>query len=218
MGTEEDFAAVWPTLAPAARRCLELAHQAWRAGGLPVGAVLTDADGAVVAEGRNRVYDAPGGTDPLQGTPLAHAELNALARARTPWDLATHTLWSSHRPCAMCTAAASFAGVGTVRYLAADPWAEAVGHRGDPAAVLNGPAEERWVAVVAGALFLADTVRVAGPGHRTVRAALATDPPTARLALDLATHPALRRLATTTPDLPTLLTHLWPRITEATTS
>ncbi|MFJ2576077.1 deaminase [Kitasatospora aureofaciens] len=84
--------------------------------------MLTDAAGAIVTQGRNRAYDPPGGPDPLQGTPPAHAELNALARARTGWDLATHTLWSSHRPCAMCAAAAAFTGVGTVRYLADDPW------------------------------------------------------------------------------------------------
>ncbi|WP_406200200.1 deaminase [Kitasatospora sp. NBC_01560] len=107
MGTAETFESAWVALAPAARRCLELAHRSWCDGGLPVGAVLTDAGGAIVAEGRNRAYDPPGGADLLQGTPLAHAELNALAAARTGWDLAVHTLWSSHEPCGMCAAAAS---------------------------------------------------------------------------------------------------------------
>lgn len=79
----EEFTAAWQRLAPAARRCLELAHRCLRDGGLAVGAVLTDEAGAVVAEGRNRAYDPRGGDDVLQGTPLAHAEMNALARART---------------------------------------------------------------------------------------------------------------------------------------
>ncbi|MFJ9607804.1 deaminase [Kitasatospora sp. NPDC101176] len=210
METSGGFAAAWPALAPAARRCLELAHQAWRAGGLPVGAVLTDAAGAIVAEGRNRAYDAGGSADSLRGTPLAHAELNALAAARTAWDLTTHTLWSSHRPCAMCAAAAAFTGVGTVRYLAADPWAESVGHRPAETVRTLGPAPEGWPGAVATALFLADTVRRAGPGHRTVRAALRADPATARLAVDLAADPALR-----SADLPALLAALWPRITAA---
>lgn len=46
------------------------------AGGLAVGAVLTDERAEIVAEGRNRAYDPPGGRDILQGSPLAHAELN----------------------------------------------------------------------------------------------------------------------------------------------
>ncbi|MFJ9946764.1 deaminase [Kitasatospora sp. NPDC091207] len=127
MANTDGFDASWAALAPGARRCPEPAHRAWLDGGLPVGAVLTDADGVIVAEGRNRAYDPPGGTDPLHGTPLAHAELNALAR--TGWDLAVHTLWSSHQPCGMCAAAAGFTGVGVVRFLAPDPWAVGGGRR-----------------------------------------------------------------------------------------
>jgi putative NADH-flavin reductase len=51
-----------------------------RLGGLPVGAVVMGSGGEVVAEGRNRAYDPPGGDDRLQGSPIAHAEMNALAR------------------------------------------------------------------------------------------------------------------------------------------
>lgn len=36
--------------------------------------------GDVLAEGRNRAYDPPGGDDPLQGNPIADAEMNGLAR------------------------------------------------------------------------------------------------------------------------------------------
>ena len=36
--------------------CLSLAWEAYGAGTIPVGAALVDAEGAVVAEGRNRVY------------------------------------------------------------------------------------------------------------------------------------------------------------------
>ena len=90
-------------------------------GGLPVGAVLVE-DGKVVAEGRNRAYDpGGGGSDVLRGTPPAHAELNALAAVRTEQELAPCTLWSSHQPCSMCAAAATFTGVGRVRYVAPDP-------------------------------------------------------------------------------------------------
>ena len=62
---------------------VELAHLTLLAGGLAVGSVITDGDGRIVAEGRNRAYDPVTGTDPLEGTPLAHAEMNALAGWRS---------------------------------------------------------------------------------------------------------------------------------------
>lgn len=52
-------------------RCLELAHESFLAGGLPVGSVITDGQGERVGEGRNRAYDPAGGTDRLQRTPIA---------------------------------------------------------------------------------------------------------------------------------------------------
>ncbi|MFB7615150.1 nucleoside deaminase [Kitasatospora sp. NPDC056181] len=225
MGTTDSFETAWAALVPAARRCLELAHRSWLDGGLPVGAVLTGADGTVVAEGRNRAYDPPGGAEPLQGTPLAHAELNALAVARTGWDLAAHTLWSSHEPCGMCAAAAAFTGVGAVRHLAPDPWAVASGHSDAPVPApgrsgssgLSRPSGPRWAGVAANLLFLADAVRAGGPGHRTVRTALAADPLTTRLALDVVADVAAGRPASAA-DLPALLAPLWPRIVEAATA
>ncbi|MGV9268933.1 nucleoside deaminase [Kitasatospora sp. NPDC003701] len=217
MGSTGGFDASWAALAPAARRCLEPAHRSWLDGGLPVGAVLADADGVIVTEGRNRAHDPPGGADPLQGAPLAHAELNALARARTPWDLAVHTLWSSHQPCGMCAAALAFTGVGTVRYLAPDPWAVGAGRGAEVATA--GPG---WAEVVANLLFLADAVRVGGPDHRTVRTALTGDPRTARtarLAVEVAARsggdPADSRADSPEDSLAGFLAPLWLRITRA---
>ena len=92
-------------------RCLELAHESFLAGGLPVGSVITDGHGERVSEGRNRAYDPAGGTDRLQRTPIAHAEMNALAAVSTETDLGGLALWSSHRPCLMCAAACEFTGV-----------------------------------------------------------------------------------------------------------
>ena len=48
------FDEAWDHMAVGFRRSLELAHVTLRAGGLAVGAVVTDARGAVIAEGRNR--------------------------------------------------------------------------------------------------------------------------------------------------------------------
>ena len=75
----------------------------------------------MIARGRNHAYDLANGADVLEGTPLAHAELNVLANVATARDLANDTLWGTQQPCAMCAAALSFCGVGNVRFLAADP-------------------------------------------------------------------------------------------------
>jgi tRNA(Arg) A34 adenosine deaminase TadA len=135
---------------------LEEAFTGWKARGLPCGAALVDGSGTVVARGRNHAYDPVTGEDPLEGTPLAHAELNVLARVPTDRDLTGDTLWSTQQPCAMCTAALAFCEVGEVRYLASDPAFVATddpraGEVRDPTA--DAPELGPW-AILANALFL----------------------------------------------------------------
>jgi tRNA(Arg) A34 adenosine deaminase TadA len=73
------------------RRALELAWDAFRAGSLPVGAVLTDGNGVVVAEGRNRIGEGVAPPGRLRGTGIAHAEMDVLAQLPMG-DYSDHTL------------------------------------------------------------------------------------------------------------------------------
>ena len=50
--------ALWNTLTEPWQVCLALAWEGYRQGSLPIAAVVIDADGAVVARGRNRLRDA----------------------------------------------------------------------------------------------------------------------------------------------------------------
>ncbi len=111
----------WDELAPGARVALEEQWTALAAGGLPCGAAVVDGSGRVRAHGRNRAYDDPDRSDPLEFTPIAHAELNALAGVITGTAMGKWTVWSTQHPCSMCAAAIAFTGVGAVRYLADDP-------------------------------------------------------------------------------------------------
>ncbi|MFJ9340803.1 nucleoside deaminase [Streptomyces sp. NPDC101733] len=190
---EGGFEEAWEGAPEAVRRTLGLAYESLTAGGLAVGAVLTDPAGRVLAQGRNEaygvsvayeVYEAYGvsgasgggpGAGPLRGTPLAHAEMNALGAARTGWDLGSATLWSTQEPCSMCVAAAAFTGVGEVRYLAPDPWALSAGSAGNSGATAVRGGGGVWP-LVANLMFLR-SVAVAhrGPAepavlahHRTV--------------------------------------------------
>jgi tRNA(Arg) A34 adenosine deaminase TadA len=173
----EGFESAWHFAAAPVWRSLEQAYRSLLSEGLAVGSVLTDAGGRVAAEGRNRAYDAPGGADALQGTPLAHAEMNALAVARREWDLREFTLWSTQEPCAMCAAAAAFTGVGRVRFLAPDPWALAAGHQaGSP----EGGDGDEWL-ITANVLFLQSIADSAGPEHPTLVGNREHEPETAGL-------------------------------------
>lgn len=145
---------MWRQADAALVRSLELAHQSFLAGGLPVGSVIVAPGGEKVSEGRNRAYDPAGGADRLQRTPIAHAEMNALAGIGTGTDLSGMTLWSSHRPCAMCAAACEFTGVGAVIFIAPDPSDDHEGE--DPDGI-----ETEWV-IAANLLFLSGVAAYSG--------------------------------------------------------
>ena len=92
------------------------AEAAARCGEVPVGAVLVDADGAVVARAGNRTR-----TD---NDPTAHAEMvviRAAAAARGAERLGDCDLYVTLEPCPMCAQAISFARLRRLYYGAADP-------------------------------------------------------------------------------------------------
>jgi tRNA(Arg) A34 adenosine deaminase TadA len=93
------------------------------AGEVPVGAVLVDADGAVLARAHNRV-------EALKD-PTAHAEMlviRAAARRLDAKRLPGGTLYVTLEPCAMCATAASFARLSRVVFGAEDPKGGGVVH------------------------------------------------------------------------------------------
>ncbi len=102
------------------RRALELAAEAGGAGDVPVGAVLLNASGDVVAADRNRREELR--------DPTAHAELLVIStRAREigDWRLIGHTLVVTLEPCPMCAGAAVWSRLDRVVYGPADPKAGA---------------------------------------------------------------------------------------------
>ena len=196
-----DLDAMWQAAGPALVRCLELAHQSFLAGGLPVGSVIVARDGERVSEGRNRAYDPAGGPDRLQRTPIAHAEMNALASVATGADLGSMTVWSSHRPCLMCAAACEFTGVGAVAFIAPDPSDPSPG--ADP----DGVAAE-WV-IVANWLFLSGVAAYSGPSSPMIATAAEREPEVTDL-LRVPGGAALGR-----PSLRGALAPAWPAVEAA---
>ena len=84
-------------------------------GDVPIGAVLLDASGEVVAADHNRREE--------RGDATAHAEMLVLAAGSQTlgdWRLLGHTLVVTVEPCAMCAMAAVWARVDRIVYGAAD--------------------------------------------------------------------------------------------------
>jgi tRNA(adenine34) deaminase len=103
-------------------RALELARLAAESGDVPVGAVVTDADGVVIGEGRN--------LREVTHDPTAHAEvvaLRAAAAAIGSWNLEGCTLVVTLEPCLMCAGAALQARVSRLVFGAWDEKAGAAG-------------------------------------------------------------------------------------------
>ncbi|MGG5821032.1 nucleoside deaminase [Falsiroseomonas sp. HW251] len=93
------------------RRAIALSAESRAAGQRPLGALLADGQGRVLLEATNGFHPHGDGT--------AHAERLLATRAcieLPPEDRATATLYSSAEPCAMCSGAIYWAGIGRVVY------------------------------------------------------------------------------------------------------
>jgi len=103
------------------RAALALADEAWRAGEVPVGAVVVT-DGEIVGRG----YNAP----IRRQDPTAHAEIAALrdaAAALGNYRLPGCDLYVTLEPCAMCAGAIMQARIRRLVFGAADPKTGACG-------------------------------------------------------------------------------------------
>ena len=119
---------VWEYLSEAWRACVTLAWESYRAGSLPIGAVVADAEGNVLSRGRNRIHEKSGEDGYLLGHRLAHAEVNALITLDYDrCEPAACVLYTTTEPCPLCVGAARMADVGEVRYASREPWAGCIG-------------------------------------------------------------------------------------------
>lgn len=95
---------------------LKEAAKARLAGEVPVGAILVDGDGAIVARGRNQTIG--------RNDPTAHAEVSVLRKAARKlgnYRLLSTTLYVTVEPCVMCMGAIIHARVARIVFGAHDP-------------------------------------------------------------------------------------------------
>lgn len=92
------------------RKAFDVARRSREGGDHPFGSILADRDGNVLLEQRNG-YSSEGGDR------TAHAERLLATRAGKAYDLdflAECTMYTSAEPCAMCSGAIYWAGIGRV--------------------------------------------------------------------------------------------------------
>ncbi|CAB4778307.1 MAG: nucleoside deaminase [Actinobacteria bacterium] len=126
------------------RAALEVAQNASASGDVPVGALIVNAAGEIVATGHNERE--------LHNDPTAHAEIVAIRRATEiigEWRLENHTIVVTLEPCPMCAGAIAQSRISTVIFGAWDEKAGAVGSVWD---LLRDPRSLNKVQVRAGVL------------------------------------------------------------------
>jgi len=110
----------WAELEPPWREAFELAWEAYGAETIPVGAVVTDGAGVILARGRNRIFSESAPPPQIFGSRVAHAEINALVQLTLERRFFDCTLWTTLEPCAQCIGAAWLSTIGRVAFAATD--------------------------------------------------------------------------------------------------
>jgi len=77
---------------------IEAAQHSLSQGGIPIGAALVSADGAIIATGHNQRVQL--------GDPTAHGEIDCIRKAGRRRDWHTLTLITTLTPCSMCSGTA----------------------------------------------------------------------------------------------------------------
>ena len=104
------------------REALAVAQLASASGDVPVGAVIVNSAGEIVAIGHNERE--------LNNDPTAHAEIVAIRKAALlvgEWRLENHTIVVTLEPCPMCAGAIAQSRISTLVFGAWDEKAGAVG-------------------------------------------------------------------------------------------
>ena len=124
------------------REAIALAQASLASNDVPVGALIIDPSGKIIASGTNERE--------ANSDPTAHAEIVAMRKAATNgWRLDNHTLVVTLEPCAMCAGAIAQARISKVIFGA---WDEKAGAAGSVWDVLRDPRAIHRVEVESGVL------------------------------------------------------------------
>jgi tRNA(adenine34) deaminase len=113
---------MWSDLELPWQACLEEAWAAYCNGSYPIGAVIIDGNGTILACGRNHIKDSNTESDTITENQLAHAEINALIKISHLPKSVLHQakLYSSLEPCPLCMGALYMSAVRNIYFAARD--------------------------------------------------------------------------------------------------
>ncbi|KAA0550017.1 nucleoside deaminase [Bacillus sp. BGMRC 2118] len=114
---------MWKDLTEPWRECLKQAWKSYKKGTFPIGAVITNESGTVIASGRNKVYENKTIQGQICSNKIAHAEINAILKINnleTNTETKNYTIYSTMEPCPLCFGAIVMSGIRTVNFGARD--------------------------------------------------------------------------------------------------
>jgi tRNA(Arg) A34 adenosine deaminase TadA len=119
----------WDMLCAPWQAAFEMAWEAYCTNTIPIGAVIADAQGNILARGRNRIMDKSAPEHQVCSNELAHAEINALLALKLGHQECRErkvALYTTMEPCPLCMGALYMSDVKILHYAARDPWAGSV--------------------------------------------------------------------------------------------
>ena len=115
---------MWSELSLPWQAALEEAWSASCAGCVPIGAVVVNEKGDIIARGRNHINDQEALPGQICGNQLAHAEINALLAVTRPHEeFHQLAIYTTMEPCPLCMGAIYMSGIRRLYYACRDTYA-----------------------------------------------------------------------------------------------
>jgi tRNA(adenine34) deaminase len=114
---------MWSSLSEAWKECFEQAWISYCNGSFPIGAAITDENGAVISTGRNKVYEQIHEEGQVCSNKIAHAEINAILKIdnlETNKNRKKYSIYSTMEPCALCFGAIVMSSIKNIHFAAGD--------------------------------------------------------------------------------------------------
>ena len=120
---------LWDNLEKPWQECFRLGWESFKNGSIPIGAVVVNENGDIIAAGRSLQYEDTGDAGEIYRHKLSHAELNALIKV-SEFDhpkIREYTLYTTTEPCPLCFGAFVMANVRTLKFASRDRFAGSTG-------------------------------------------------------------------------------------------
>ncbi|MFS0861147.1 nucleoside deaminase [Fredinandcohnia sp. 179-A 10B2 NHS] len=113
----------WSTIPYIWQQTFEEAWKSCQEGSRPIGSVIVNTDGEIVARGKSAVFGELSGSV-IYHNELAHAEMNAMLKLdnRVHKKVNQYVLYTTMEPCPLCFGAFYMSGIKNLAYAAKDKY------------------------------------------------------------------------------------------------